>query len=61
MKPEFICEECGAEAYKDGGEIEYADGRHAHFRKIPKGSVKPGQPVSIYCYGKFGAKKPREA
>jgi hypothetical protein len=46
-----ICEECGNNG--EGGEIEYADGRLAHFRKIPD----DGKPHPIMCFGKFVEKE----
>jgi hypothetical protein len=46
-----ICEECGNNG--EGGEIEYADGRLAHFRKFPD----DGKPHPIMCFGKFVEKE----
>jgi hypothetical protein len=45
------CKECGS--HGEGGEMENADGRVWHFRKIAKG----GKPYPIRCYGKFVERK----
>jgi hypothetical protein len=45
------CEECGNNG--EGGEIEYSDGRLAHFRKIPD----DGKPHPVMCFGKFVEKE----
>lgn len=43
----LICEECGS--HGEDGEVETADGRRWHFRKI----VKDGKPHPLRCYGRL--------